>query len=192
MTSLHHPIGRQAFIKQYGIGPLANAIFGLVSASIVYSYLAVESFVNAQLYNIWSRRHDGSPESGRFLVLLGDADKFDLLKNVKGVSELGDRIKSLCHVFGFKKPHENDDRLWQDFKSLVEVSRHFLIHPYPDPDYFQVNMERIMTDTKAGRYSNIAASLIGHFYDQANKTKPIWLEHNTLICFEGVRLLVDK
>jgi len=192
MTSLHHPMGREAFVNQYGIGPIANATLGLISVSIIYSYLAIESFINAQLYSVWKRRHDGSQESIRFLSLLGDVEKFEALKNVKDVRYLGERMKYLCQILGFKKPHEINDTLWQDFKNLVEISRHFLVHPFPDTEYFHNNISRIMTETKAGKYSNIASSLIGHFYDEAGKTRPPWLSENTLYCLGGLKLLVDK
>jgi hypothetical protein len=61
MTSLHHPVGKENFIETFGLEPIANAKLSLVSVSVVFSYLAIEAFVNAQLYYVWKRRHDGSP-----------------------------------------------------------------------------------------------------------------------------------
>ena len=192
MTSLHHPIGREKFRGKYGVEPIANVKLALVSVSIIYSYLAVEAFVNAQLYLLWARRHDRSPEATRFLSILKDVDNFESLKSSNKVRELGDRINTLCKIMGYKKPHEIDNALWEKYKKLAEVSRHFLVHPYPAPMFFQAHMSRIMEETKAGEYFETASSLIGHLHDQSRKKRPEWLKGNVRFRIRGVDLIEDR
>lgn len=188
LTHFHHPTG-EVFVETHGIGPVASAVAAVMSISIVYSHLAVESFVNYQLYHVWKHRHDGSPSAERFLATLGYVAPFEALKDHKRVRELGERIKTLCNVLAIAPPHEADPQLWQDFKQLLEVSRHFVIHPYPDPDYFQANMQRILTETKAGKYTDTARDLIGYLYDATHRPRPEWLSKNTLLRFRGIDVL---
>ena len=191
MTSFHHPAGADAFLQKHTIEPIANAKAALVSVSIVYSYLAVEAFVNSQLYNVWKRRHDGSVQAERLLALLGYVAPFEALKGHKRVRGLSERIKTVCQILDIKPPHEGAPKVWQDFIHLVEVSRHFVIHPTPDPEYFQEHMERIMTETKAGKYADTARDIIGNLYDASGESRPEWLTKNTLLKFRGVDLLVN-
>jgi len=72
---------------------------------------------------------------------------------------------------------------------LVEVSRHFLVHTYPDPDHFQSNMSRIMGKTKPGEYVRVAEEVLSFLWSQSNAPAPEWLAHNTLLQFNGVTLL---
>jgi len=163
----------------------------MMSISIVYSYLAVEAFINYQLYAIWNRRDDGSPVAGRFIATLGSVPQFESLKGDKHTRELGDRIKTLCQILAISPPHDGAPKLWEDFKRLLEVSRHFVIHPYPDPAYFQENMQRISTETKAGKFVDTARDLIGYLHDATHRPRPDWLAKNTLIRFRGVDVLPE-
>lgn len=149
--SIHHPsLTKDEFLKTFGPNPLANAIFPVVSISVLYSYLAIESFINYQLYRIWARRNDGSEESNRFSAIFGDVATFETLKTHKKSGKLGERIKSLCGILGYQKPHDAIPNVWQDFKELVENSRHFFVHPHPGKEHFQNHVGRIFTKTQAG------------------------------------------
>ena len=72
--TVHHPLGRDGFEKQFGDAPNNNTIFAVVSVSVVFSFLAVEAFVNYQLFRRWESRHDGKPESRRLLEAVGIPD----------------------------------------------------------------------------------------------------------------------
>ncbi len=168
------PFDREQFEERHGQNPIANATLSVVSITIIYSYLAIESFVNYQLYRLWERRHDGSLEATRFLSILIDTSDFHALSCHSKVRELGERIKTLCAVLGYKKPHEAEASLWQSLKELSEVSRHFLVHPYPDGERFNGNMDRIMTGTETGRYAAIAEGMLKFFYAQDGQDPPEW------------------
>jgi hypothetical protein len=188
--SFHHPAGdlRQV-VDTYGHNPIASAILAVVSVVVVYSYLAIESFVNYQLCRVWETRNDGTPESQQFLRLLGDAASFDCYRAHPRVRDLGERIKSLCEIKGYRKPHEVIPSEWQQFKELTEASRHFLVHPTPEPDRFHEVMKRVLHQLPTGRYPDLAAALIGFFYDQAQAERPEWLSRNTLIRLRGIDVL---
>lgn len=188
--SFHHPTGdlRQV-VDTYGLNPIASAILAVVSVVVVYSYLAIESFINYQLYRVWETRTEATIESERFLRLLGDAPSFDRYRTHSRVRDLGERIKVLCEIKGYRKPHEAIPTQWQQFKELAEASRHFLVHPTPEPVHFQGVMKRVLHELPTGRYPDLAVALIAFFYDQARTERPEWLSRNTLIRFRGIDVL---
>jgi hypothetical protein len=193
ITSLgHSELTTDEFIQAHGADPLANAILSVASVTVIYSFLAIESFVNYQLCRLWERRHDGSSESSKFIELLGDHSRFEDLKNNKKVRTLRSRIKTLCEILGYKKPHEVEPHLWEDFNQLLEVSRHFFIHPLPEEEYFQKNVMRIGLQTQLGKYVNIAKSMIAFLYQQSRKKPPDWLEKNTLIRIPTIELIAAE
>jgi hypothetical protein len=189
---VHLPKPRAAFIQQHGHNPLTNTIISIVSISALYSYLAIESYINYQLYRIWDRRHDRSPEAQRFLRLLGDPAEFLALKNHKKVRELPERIKTLYSLLDYQQLHERKTKLWQDFKELVETSRHFFVHPIPQSDYFQRNMWRIGEETQAGVYVDVASAILRDMHEQSGLQVPAWLEKNTLFSFRGADVIVGR
>jgi len=168
---------------------LANAIFSVVSITIVYSFLALESFLNYQLFRLWARRADGSQESGRFLNELGDASEFVRLKANDKVREVPARLKTLCRLLAYPLPHEAIPSTWQRLNDLVEASRHFVVHPFPDTDYFNKNMRRMMTETTAGSYVKVVEEIIAFLYAKSGKSVPAWVTENQLIRFRGVDLI---
>lgn len=168
---------------------LANAIFSVVSITIVYSFLALESFLNYQLFRLWARRADGSEESNRFLSELGDVSEFIRLKSNDKVREVPARLKTVCRLLGYPPPHEAIPATWQRLNDLVEASRHFVVHPFPDADFFNKNMRRMMTETTTGSYVRVVEEVISFLYTEGGKTVPAWAIGNQLIQFRGVELL---
>ena len=189
MTIQHH-LSLVEFLHKYGHETLTNAVLSIVSITVIYSYLTIESFINYQLFRIWERRHDDSPESMAFLNLLGDPQDFGALKTEKRTRELGDRLKTLCSILGYNKIHEKRPELWKDFKELIELSRHFFIHPYPGK-YFQDNLLRIGTQTKGGKYVEVAVDILKYLFEQGGKPVPQWVNNNTMIAFKGIDLLTS-
>jgi len=168
---------------------LGNAIFSVVSITIVYSFLALESFLNYQLFRLWARRTDGSEESNRFLSELGDVSEFIRLKSNDKVREVPARLKTVCRLLAYPPPHEAIPATWQRLNDLVEASRHFVVHPFPDADYFNKNMRRMMTETTTGSYVRVVEEVISFLYTKGGKTVPAWVTGNQLIQFRGVDLL---
>ena len=168
---------------------LANAIFAVISITIVYSFLALESFLNYQLFRLWARRADSSEESNRFLSELGDVSEFIRLKSNDKVREVPARLKTVCRLLAYPPPHEAIPGTWQRLNDLVEASRHFVVHPFPDADYFNKNMRRMMTETTTGSYVRVVEEVISFLYTKGGKSVPAWVTRNQLIQFRGVDLL---
>lgn len=168
---------------------LANAIFSVVSITVVYSFLALESFLNYELYLLWERRTDGSPESERFLAELGDEPNFKRLKENDKIREVPTRLRTLCRLLGHPEPHKAIADTWHRLGQLVDTSRHFVVHPIPDPNYFNKNMKRIMEGTKSGAYVRVAEEVMSFLYVQSGKVIPPWVKSNQLMRFRGVELL---
>jgi len=169
--------------------PLLSAKFSLVSITVLYSFLAIESFLNYQLYQLWKRRSESSVASRRFLEELGDEAEFERLKVHPKMREIPARLKTYCKIVGFALPHERIPDTWRRLSELVEESRHFLVHAYPDPVHFHGNMARIMGKTKSGEYVRVTEEILAFLWAQSGKAAPEWLAHNTLLAFRGVTLL---
>jgi hypothetical protein len=121
----------------------------------------------------------------------GDLSNFEHLKFSDKARELTERIKTLCRVLSFPFPHDKIPDTWRRLTSFAEVARHFFVHPYPDPTYFQSHMKQIMTATEAGEYVKVAEEILAFLYRSSGKTPPSWVTCNTLLRFKGMELLVD-
>lgn len=186
---IKHNLTDAELAPKKGEAPLASAVLAVISITVIYSWLTIESYINYHLHQIWLRRYDGSKRSKRFLDLLGAPKHFEELKKHAKIRRLGERIKTLCFILGCKRPHEVDPNLWQDFKKLSELSRHFLVHPHPGKKHFQENIVRILVETNAGKYVDVAVGILRYLYIQIYGKTPLWLDQNTLIRFEGIDLL---
>lgn len=135
------PDDRAKFLKNLeNKNRYANAQVATGSISVIYSYLAIESFVNYQLYLAWTRRHEDPYFGPRFLELLNNVDEFQKLKGHKKIRDLGERIKTYYKIKNFEPIDKRNPGLWQMFKHLLELSRHFLVHLFPDPELFNERM----------------------------------------------------
>jgi hypothetical protein len=190
LTQIHGkvPAGEEQAVPELS-DELANAIFSVVSITIVYSFLALESFLNYQLFRLWTRRNDGSEESVRFLNELGDVPEFVRLKGNDKVREVPARLKTICRLLGYPMPHEAIPLTWQRLNDLVEASRHFVVHPFLDAGYFNKNMRRMMTETTAGSYVGVVEEIISFLYSKSGRSVPAWVTENQLIRFRGLDLI---
>jgi len=200
LTQSYLEIARAALTQIHGNVPagepapepsseLAGAVFSVMSMTIVYSFLALESFLNYQLYRLWQRRHDRSEEAQRFLQLLGDERDFIRLKKRSAVREVPERLKTLCKLFAYPAPPEAMPEIWNKLRQLVEASRHFVIHPYPDEEYFGQNMRRIMLETESGAYVLVVEEVLTFLYKSSGSSVPSWVHRNELLEIERVKLL---
>ena len=192
-TTIHDPGAkrRDELLKASAQSPRANVNLALVSMSVVFSYLAIESFINYQFWQLWAKRNRSDVLGRWFQDKFPKVRKFEHFKR-RPLRDLGERIKVVCDLLGYRQLHEVNPTLWQKFKGLVEGSRHFLVHPYPDPDVLQEKLGRIMFENKAGEYVQVACGIISHLYQEARQEPPLWLERNLLFRFRGVDYLVGR
>jgi hypothetical protein len=183
-------------MKGVSIGDLSqndrgSIVIALSSVTILYSDLAVEAFCNFQFWKVWSGDYGSEPEK-RLSALIGNESKFENLKKQKLIRELGKRLKTLCNLLGLKPVHDVDQTLWNDFKKLVEETRHFLTHPVPDRESITEHLDDTLMLTKSGKYAETATRIIKHFYTEMKMPMPKWLDTNTLFRFAGVDYLVGS
>lgn len=207
-TEIHYPPEKtiQETVAKEGISPSAGLIFAVTSVTIIYSYLALEAFVNYHLYKIWeaSRRNyqalkknnllkRATPKYFDFYKAYGSrAEKFKDLKKTADLRDLGKRIKVLCEALNIPKIHEADAGLWEDFKGLLEEARHFLVHPFPDPTEFQETIKTILQKEEPGRYVQVTQNIVKHFYSQTGREIPGWVDENELLRLKGFEYLPHK
>lgn len=175
-----------------------ESLFYIAFASLttIYSYMAVESFMNYSLYELWKQSrlaqtkieelNEKYPKLkcianyDEFYLKYGHIDNFIKLKNA-GLGDMREKIKVLCENFGFKQIHEVNQTLWQDFLGLLEKTRDFLIHPNPEEIIFTKYCKELTKDSKLyHEFPRIASEIIKHFYSQANTQPPEFLESNKL------------
>jgi hypothetical protein len=190
------------------VDPLAGIIFAATTVTIIYSYLALEAFVNNLLYNIWdispkvhekiAKLREENPELRSVLFgydlfhdKYGQCQEFEGLKS-RDLRVLGKRIKLTCKILNIPQIHEVDPQLWQSFKELLEKARHFLVHPYPDQTKFQAITRTIMTERPIGEYAQIAQRIIAYILLAMGRTTPDWLEKNTLFRIKGFDYLQER
>lgn len=207
-TGIHPPENKtiDQILAEEGIDPFAGIIFSITSVTVIYSYLALESFTNYHLYKIWEtsrKAHEAVedlkqrdpkvaekiiPTYDSFYKDYGRFNRFEDLKQTN-LKDLDKRIKVICEAYKISKIHDTDTKLWQEFKGLLEKVRHFLVHPFPDPTKFQDMMKTILQEKKLGHYVQIAQDIIKHFYMETGIEVPNWIEKNTLFLIKGFEYL---
>lgn len=172
------------------------------SLTTIYSYMAVESFMNYSLYELWNHSrlsHDKIEELNKkypefksvavyadFYNEFGHVDNFIKLKDTE-LGKMREKIKVLCKNFGFKQVYEVNQPLWQDFLGLLEKTRDFLIHPIPEEGIFNKFCKELTENEKLfNDFPRIATEIIKHFYLQSNTKPPEFLETNKLFFISEV------
>lgn len=171
--------------------------FGLLSVTILYSYLAVESFVNYQFCTIYQhavKAHQACEKLGGLHAKDEIVPTYDDFYRQYGNTplesirlELKEKIKAVCSAYGISQIYDVDSHLWQDFCDILKESRDFLVHTIPDPKIFQHHMQQLVEKTTTGKYVEIAIGIILYFYEQLGKKPPKWLNQNELIQLLAVR-----
>lgn len=156
----------------------AQASFLTATLTIIYSYLAIEAFVNNGLYSIWKEsRRTGGKKYPDFYKFYGHIAEFKRLKD-KGLKDLERRIKVLCTNYQIPPISTDNSQLWEEFKVLLKEARHFIIHPFPDPSKFQKIMKTVQEEQKYRKWAEIAEKVIRYFFEKLNRPVHPWLEHN--------------
>jgi hypothetical protein len=200
LTKIDYPENKSLdqILAENGSVPYYNMIFAIYSMTIIFSYLAIEAYANYQLHKIWEvcrktqktfeEIEKKEPKLSRFCQKYAKYDQFENLKK-SNLKNLGERIKTICEIHSFKKIHNINPKLWQDFKDLHEKARHFLIHPLPDPAKFNDMINTKLQNINLGKYVQIAQEIIKHFYKEARLDLPEWIERNKLFAISGFEYL---
>lgn len=180
-----------------GTAPDFPVLFGLMSVTILYSYLALESFINYHFCIVYRHATEAHKTCRQLRQLQPDYENVplynDFCKKYGGDSlgslrlELKEKIKSVCSAHSIPQVYEEKPQLWQDFCDILKPARDFLVHAVPEPGIFEPHMQRILEETRAGKYVQIATDMIEYFYEQHDREPPSWLSENQLIQFQAVR-----
>lgn len=163
--------------------------FLITSLSIIYSYLAIEAFVNWHLYKIWQRSRGTSGKAYNvFYQEYGQINKFTELKD-RGLSDLKDRINVLYDNYQVPRIHDRNPGLWQDFNDLLKKARVFIVHPFPNPPKFEEFMKMVQEEHELSKWGKIAEEIISHFFISKNKKLPNWLRRNEFFAIKGFELV---
>jgi len=176
--------------------------FGLLSLTILYSYLAVESFVNYQFSTIYQhatkahqacKKLEGLHANDEIVPTYDDFYRQYGKIPLESIRlELKEKIKAVCSAYAISQIYEVEPQLWQDFCDILKASRDFLVHAIPDPKIFQEHMKKLVEETTTGKYVEIAIGMIHYFYEQLGKKSPKWLSQNELIQLLAVRPSKDS
>lgn len=165
--------------------------FLIVSLTVIYSYLAIEAWVNYYLYEIWRKsRLDLGKKYRSFPQKYRQINEFTKLKNTK-LRDLRERIKVLCDSYQIPRIDRSNPKLWRDFNDLLKETRHFIIHPFPDSEKFQECMKMVQEKYGLHKWAKIAEGIISHFLININKNKklPNWLTQNKFFKIEKFELV---
>lgn len=168
---------------------LPNVFSSIGSIAHLYSYMAIEAYVNYLLYETWClfRRAPGDEATDIRKCSVRDAlrsaTSFELLRQRPDMRELPERFKTLGKVHNWPQLYEQDQNLWREFMGLFRTVRHFLIHPFQEQSTVQKVMEIVQRPECMHRAPVIAASVIGHLHDAQKLPRPPWLKKNQLFTF---------
>jgi len=162
--------------------------FSLAAITTVFSYMAIEAFINGQFHGLWSNRSADTDEMARFRDIFDGVEQFHDLRRHSKFGDVPQRVKTFCRVMGYEPIHDAEPALWQDFLNLHEQARHFLTHMDPSAEVFGECMRQIMTETPSAKYVRIAEGIIGYLFDCSTYPRPGWVEGNVLIEKVGVVL----
>ena len=162
-TKWRLPIAREFSSDRQLKSLVGQFSFLIVSLTVIYSYLAIEAWVNYWLHEIWQQcRVDSGKKYPAFPQKYRQVNEFTKLKGTE-LRDLKERIKVLCDSYQVARIDRSNPKLWQDFNDLLEEARHFLIHPFPDPKKFQDCMEMIQQKRGLRKWTKIAEGIISHF-----------------------------
>ena len=182
----------------------ATMTFAFSALSTIFSYLAIEAYVNYDLFGIWQHSrnaHDVIAEVKRtspqlqirpvyndFYQKYGHVDDFIKLKETK-LGELKERIKAVCKANGIPQIYDSDPKLWNDFLALLEDTRHALVHPNPHDEAFSKIVPRVFSTEPYASYPTIASKVISHFFHSTNVKPPDYLSANQLFQITNIDIL---
>jgi hypothetical protein len=181
----------------------ATAMFGFAALSTVFSYAAIEAFVNHELYHIWKDAREAHeiieriqkanpsrnyvPIFHSFHQKYGRYFSFNKLKSTD-LRELTERIKTICKAQNLPSIPETNDKLWKNLLRLEET-RHQLIHPTPEEAEFDKLINKLFSDEPYALYPQTAADIIRFFFQSTKGPVPDYLDDNKLFRIKSIEIL---
>ena len=157
-----------------------DAMFGLMSCTYIYSFMALTSFCSSHLHSLWN-----SPESG-LKTKYSQCSNFEELM-AGPLKELKKAIKELTTQLQITPLHEAKPAEWRKLNELIKGYRDYFVHPNPE------NFSKHLNETGNLPWnfaSQVAEEIIEHFFVSTRAEIPAWVRTSGLKCrgFEVVSI----
>ena len=172
-------------------------LYGISAVRILYSYLAVEAFVNYILHDIsndLSRYREGKHlnktkyDRDSFIKLSNKYNKQSDCYKALLALDLKDRINLISRILGISKICDEDPMLWQVFLNVNKHIRDKILHPNSDPKEFNQIAQIIYEKDFVILAPNMSEFIIKHFYIKKEKKVPSYLIGRRCFTFKEVLL----
>jgi hypothetical protein len=148
-----------------------DAIFGLMSCTYIYSYLALVSFASIHLHQIWNEKDN------RLRLKYTDCLTFEVLM-ASPLRDVKSALKELAEQQGIAPLHKERPEAWRQLNEVLKRHRDFFIHP--NPDKFSDFIDE--TGNLQWNYASSTASIIiGYFFEARIGKVPEWVGDSFLI-----------
>lgn len=149
-----------------------DALFSLMSCTYVFSFMALTSFVSAELQKLWA------PDGSALRLKFGEFDTFGELM-AGPLKELKAALKELASELGIDPLHKARPESWRKLTELLKGQRDFFIHPNPEQFHDHVS---VTGNQPWGFPSNVAAEIIEYFFIATDSKVPPWLAQSQIRC----------
>jgi hypothetical protein len=147
-----------------------DAVFGLMSCTYIYSYLALVSFSSGQLHTIWNE------EPNRLKSKYSECESFEALM-AGPLRDVKSALKELAEQRGIEPLHKACPQVWQQLNQFLKRHRDFFIHP--NPENFS-DMVEASGNLQWDYASSTASGIIGYFFDACIGKAPEWVGESYL------------
>lgn len=181
----------------------STANFGFAAMSTIFSYAAIEAFVNYDLFHIWKDARQAQemiskiqqsylfrqyvPIYDSFFQKYGRYFPFTKLKTTD-LRRLTERIKIICKARDIPSLSHTNIGLWENLLRL-EQTRHLLIHPTPEQAEFDKLIDRVFSTEPYQLYPQTASDVIRFFFQSTNSKPPDYLDDNKIFLIQTIEIL---
>lgn len=164
-----------------GCAPTADlsAEFARLSLVVIFSHLALESFINYHFYRVYLDSRHAHERCGSCPgvtpIYSGFFDNYGNVPLTALRPELKEKINEVCDAYEIPRIPDKAPRLWQHFCCVLTPTRDFLVHPVPEHSLFQQRMRNLMEKNPAHKYIDIVVRIMCYFYEQTQTPLPLWL-----------------
>lgn len=159
----------------------ADLALVVMSITYVHSFMALDAFVNGQLFCLWRDDHREFRKRHRVV------DDFSTLLLHRKYFDLKSRARLLCDELDIAPLHQAVPAAWNSFCQIVRNARHFMVHPNPQAGLAN---QAIMpaAEQPHGLPIDTVQSIISYVYSASGRTPPSWLDRTTRFSFPVIRV----
>lgn len=149
-----------------------DVIFGLMSCTYVYSFMALTAFCSSHLHQQWINNDSSLKRKYE------NCESFEQLM-AGPLKELKKALTELANQLGIQPLHKSNPALWRELNELLKKYRDYFIHP--NPEHFHHHLENA-GNFQWGFPARVASEIIGHFFQTTGTQVPSWVSRGRLTC----------